>query len=162
MKNSYQVKVNRSFNFEIDDMSLKEFDSFKINETDYHVIHQHHSYKGQITEANFYKKNYTIKVNNNTYEVEIGDHLDALIVQMGFEIGAVKAINDIKAPMPGLIIEISSAIGKAVKKGDALLILEAMKMENVLTSPRDGIIKAIKVDKGNTVEKNQLLIEFEQ
>jgi len=50
--------------------------------------------------------------------------------------------------------------GQAVKKGDTLLILEAMKMENALKSPADGVIKKVAVSKGMAVEKNQLLIEF--
>ena len=80
---------------------------------------------------------------------------------MGFEVGATKKVNDIKAPMPGLILDINVKVGQEVKENDALLILEAMKMENVLTSPRDGVIKSISVNKGNAVEKNQLLIVFE-
>ena len=63
--------------------------------------------------------------------------------------------------MPGLILDIHVKEGQEVKEDDALLILEAMKMENVLTSPRDGIIKSISVSKNDTVDKNQLLIEFE-
>lgn len=80
---------------------------------------------------------------------------------MGFEIGATKKINEIKAPMPGLILSVDVKIGQEVKEDDSLLVLEAMKMENVLTSPRDGIIKYISITKGETVNKNQLLIEFE-
>ena len=63
--------------------------------------------------------------------------------------------------MPGLILEIHVRIGQAVNEDDPLLILEAMKMENVITSPRDGIIKSISVKKSESVDKNQLLIEFE-
>ena len=80
---------------------------------------------------------------------------------MGFEVGATKQINDIKAPMPGLILDISVTVGQEVKEDEPLLILEAMKMENVFTSPRDGIIKSISVSKGDAVDKNDLLIEFE-
>ena len=80
---------------------------------------------------------------------------------MGFEIGATKKINEIKAPMPGLILSVDVKVGQEVKEDDALLVLEAMKMENVLTSPRNGIIKSISITKGETVNKNQLLIEFE-
>ena len=63
--------------------------------------------------------------------------------------------------MPGLILEINVTEAQEVKENDPLLILEAMKMENVINSPRDGVIKSIKVSQGNTVEKNALLIEFE-
>ena len=80
---------------------------------------------------------------------------------MGFELGSSKVVNNVKAPMPGLILDIHVEIGQEVKENDSLLILEAMKMENVLTSPRDGIIAAICVEKGDAVDKNKLLIEFE-
>ena len=102
-----------------------------------------------------------MKVNNTVYNVAIADYLDQLIKDMGFEVGASKHVNDIKAPMPGLILDISVSQGQEVKENDTLLILEAMKMENVLTSPRDGVIKTISVAKGDAVDKNQLLIEFE-
>jgi biotin carboxyl carrier protein len=80
---------------------------------------------------------------------------------MGFELSSAKDIDSVSAPMPGLILEIHVRIGQAVNENDPLLILEAMKMENVITSPRDGIIKSISVKKGDAVDKNQLLIEFE-
>jgi biotin carboxyl carrier protein len=80
---------------------------------------------------------------------------------MGFDISSSKMIDEIKAPMPGLILEINVKVGQEVKENDALLILEAMKMENVLTSPRSGFIKSISAKKSDSVEKNQLLIEFE-
>ncbi len=62
--------------------------------------------------------------------------------------------------MPGLLLDIKVQEGQEVQKGEILLILEAMKMENVIKAPTDARIKHIKVQKGQTVEKNQLLIEF--
>ena len=80
---------------------------------------------------------------------------------MGFEVGASKVVNNIKAPMPGLILDINVKVGQDIKEDAPLLVLEAMKMENTLLSPRDGVIKYIAVSKGEAVDKNQLLIEFE-
>jgi len=62
--------------------------------------------------------------------------------------------------MPGLIIDLKIKAGDTVKSGDQLLILEAMKMENIIKSPGDGIVKFIKVKKGDSVEKGQVLLEF--
>jgi biotin carboxyl carrier protein len=161
VKNSYLVKVNNTFDFEIDEHSILNLDSLKISDSAFHILHNNNAYQTEITEANFNKKSYKVKVNNNTYNVSIFSALDFLIKEMGFKIGATKKVNEIKAPMPGLILAINVEIGQEVKEDDPLLILEAMKMENALTSPRDGIIKSISVSKGDAVNKNQLLIEFE-
>jgi biotin carboxyl carrier protein len=161
VKNSYQVKVNNTFDFELDPQAVLKLDSLKLSETTFHILENNISYKTEIIESNFNQKSYKIKVNSSTYTVQIFNELDALIKEMGFEIGAAKKINEIKAPMPGLILSVDVKVGQEVQEDDALLILEAMKMENVLTSPRNGIIKAISVTKGETVNKNQLLIEFE-
>ena len=62
--------------------------------------------------------------------------------------------------MPGLIVGINVAVGDRVSKGDSLLILEAMKMENNLKAPGDGTVNAIRATKGDRVEKGQVLVEF--
>ena len=62
--------------------------------------------------------------------------------------------------MPGLILEIKVQPGQEVKKGDPIMILEAMKMENILKSPGDGVVREIKVAVKQNVEKNQVLILF--
>ena len=87
--------------------------------------------------------------------------MDQLIESLGFEVGTSKKVNEIKAPMPGLILEINVKEGQDVKEGDPLLILEAMKMENVITSPREGVVKSLHVKQGETVDKDSLLIAFE-
>ena len=80
---------------------------------------------------------------------------------MGFNISATKKVNAIKAPMPGLILEIFVSVGQSVNENDNLLILGAMKMENSFLSPREGVIKSIAVQTSDAVVKGQLLIEFE-
>jgi biotin carboxyl carrier protein len=62
--------------------------------------------------------------------------------------------------MPGMVLNVLVNEGQTVKKGDALLVLEAMKMENILKSPAEGTIKKITAVKGTAVEKNQILIQF--
>ncbi|HNM32873.1 MAG TPA: biotin/lipoyl-binding protein, partial [Chitinophagales bacterium] len=66
-----------------------------------------------------------------------------------------------KAPMPGLVLDILVEAGQAVNKGDNLIILEAMKMENIIKASGSGTVKSIHVQKKDAVEKNQLLIEME-
>ena len=64
--------------------------------------------------------------------------------------------------MPGRVLDIMLSAGSSVVKGDGVLILEAMKMENVIKSPADGVIKKIAVVKDQAVEKNEVLVELEQ
>jgi glutaconyl-CoA/methylmalonyl-CoA decarboxylase subunit gamma len=65
---------------------------------------------------------------------------------------------EVKAPMPGGVLDIKVSVGAIVKKGDILLILEAMKMENEITAPKDGIVTKIMVTKGGTVAVNDVLV----
>lgn len=157
----YKAKVNASYEFEVNEEAVEQLDAVETSTNQYHILHNNASIKARILDSNFNKKQYRIKVNNNTYDVAISDVLDQQITALGFAIGLSKKVNNIKAPMPGLILEISVSEGKEVKEDDPLLILEAMKMENVINSPREGVIKSIKVKQGETVDKDSLLIEFE-
>ena len=161
MSNSYKLSVNQTTAFEWTESDLKKLDAIQLNTSQFHVLDNNKPYKVEIVSSDFVAKKYTIKVNNNTYEVAISDALDILIQSMGIERGRTKVVNAIKAPMPGLILEISVEVGQEVKENDPLLILEAMKMEHSFLSPRNGIIKSIAVQKGTAVDKGQLLVEFE-
>jgi biotin carboxyl carrier protein len=153
--------VNNTFHFEINNDDISNLDALQVSNSEYHILQENKSYKAEITSKDFNNKSYQVKVNNKTYNVNIFNTLDVLIKNMGFAIGTIKHVNSIKAPMPGLLLEINLRVGQEVKENDTLFILEAMKMENSITSPRDGIIKSISAKKGDAVEKNQLLIEFE-
>lgn len=102
-----------------------------------------------------------IRVNGNTYNIEIIDKFDELLKELGMESLAVSKVKDIKSPMPGLVLEINVKSGAVVSKGDPLLILEAMKMENVIKSPIDGVVKEVFVIPSEAVEKNVILISFD-
>ena len=161
MSKSYTLNVNSDYEFKLKASDVSKADLIKIANTKHHVLHNNRSVTTEIIESDFNAKSYKVKVNNNTYNVHISNELDVLIKDMGFEVGVSKMVNDIKAPMPGLILDIHVKIGQEIKENDTLLVLEAMKMENVITSPRDGIIKTITAQKGHAVDKNELLIEFE-
>jgi biotin carboxyl carrier protein len=62
--------------------------------------------------------------------------------------------------MPGLIVDVGVEVGQDVKKGDKLLVLNAMKMENIIKAPADGKVRQVLVNNGQNVEKNQVLIQF--
>jgi biotin carboxyl carrier protein len=126
----------------------------------YHIIKDNKSYTAELVEADYQAKTFTFKINGIKQTVNAKDRFDLLLDQLGMSDANTQKVNDVKAPMPGLILEIKVQPGQEVKKGDPILILEAMKMENILKSPGDGIVKEIKVQARQNVEKNQVLILF--
>lgn len=161
MSNHYKLNVNNTFQFDVENDAVSQLDAVSVENNKFHILKNNTPYQAEIIATDFINKTYTVKVNNSTYTVAIANALDMLIKEMGFEVGASKQVNAIKAPMPGLILEISVDVGQEVKENDPLLILEAMKMENSILSPRDGVIKSVTMTKGAAVEKGALLIEFE-
>ncbi|WP_430400343.1 acetyl-CoA carboxylase biotin carboxyl carrier protein subunit [Flavobacterium sp.] len=161
MSNHYKLNVNNTFQFDVENDAVSQLDAVSVEKNKFHILKNNTPYQAEIIATDFINKTYTVKVNNSTYTVAIANALDMLIKEMGFEVGASKQVNSIKAPMPGLILEISVEVGQEVKENDPLLILEAMKMENSILSPRDGVIKSVTMTKGAAVEKGALLIEFE-
>jgi biotin carboxyl carrier protein len=132
----------------------------KISDGYFHIIHEQSSFTAEIVKAEPSTKSFQIKIKGRIYSVELKDKFDLLLEQMGMNNNAAGKVNNIKAPMPGLIIDLKVKAGDAVKPGDQLLILEAMKMENIIKSPGEGTVKSVKIKKGDSVEKNQVLIEF--
>ncbi|MDO1500436.1 acetyl-CoA carboxylase biotin carboxyl carrier protein subunit [Winogradskyella maritima] len=155
----YKAKVNDAMEFELNDDS--KLDAVSSSNTEFHIIDNNESFNAKVISTDFKKRMYRIEVNGNLYDVALQNELDQRITEMGFEVGSSKQVSEIKAPMPGLILEITVSEGTEVKENDTLLILEAMKMENVIASPREGVIKSISVKQGEAVEKNSLLLEFE-
>jgi biotin carboxyl carrier protein len=163
-----KVSVNtQMFDIQSDNSNLLvnnevlDWDLVKISEGKFHILYDSHSYNAEVLEADYEAKSFKIKLNNNSYLLSAKDRFDVLLEQLGMGDAASAKVNDLKAPMPGLIVEIKVQVGDSIKKGDTLLILEAMKMENVLKSVGDGKVKTIKVSPKQNVEKNQILIEFE-
>lgn len=161
MEKKFSVKVNDSFEFEFTQDEIDALDTQKVSANNYHMLQENRSFKAEIAKADFINREYQVKINSNNYQVNISNELDQLIDKMGLTLKSALMVNDIKAPMPGLILDVMVKEGEEVKEGDYLLVLEAMKMENTLSAPRDGVVKAISVEKGQGVDKNQLLIEME-
>ncbi|MBX2964621.1 MAG: acetyl-CoA carboxylase biotin carboxyl carrier protein subunit [Cyclobacteriaceae bacterium] len=136
------------------------WDIVNVNDAYFHIIHNNKSYRAELVKADAATKTFTWKINGKSYSVTVKDKFDLLLEKLGMNHAATNKVNAVKAPMPGLIIDLKVSVGDVVKQGDPLLILEAMKMENILKAPGDGEVKAIKIKKGDSVEKNQVLIEF--
>ena len=138
-----------------------DIDLRQINTNTFHAIRDHQSYQIYVVSIDRVAKTCVIRVNSNIYHLDIKNQFDRLLQQLGIDnLNAVK-ITDLKAPMPGLVIKTLVAPGDQVKKGDSLIVLEAMKMENNIKAPCDLTIKQLKVAAGDIVEKNQIMIVFE-
>ena len=118
-------------------------------------------FHADILKVDYKEKSFLIKVNGQCINVKVQDRFDLLLSKLGMIELVSKKINCIKSPMPGLILEILVKPGQEIKMGEPILILEAMKMENIIKAPTNVVIKNIKATKGKPVEKNELLIEFE-
>jgi len=159
-ESGYTFSVDERFEFQ--DLPAELMDIVPNGEKGhFHILKDHQSFHAEIVELDLAAKHCVVKVNGKTHEVTITDAYDRLVKQMGLSTVVQHKINAIHAPMPGLVFEIVAQPGQEVRKGDPLLILEAMKMENVLKSPGDGVVKNICVEKGAPVEKGQLLVELE-
>lgn len=138
-----------------------EWDSLKIKDGKFNVLRNNQSYSVEVLSADLNTKTFELKVNNSIYKTKVEDRFDLLLQKLGMDNLGTSAASELKAPMPGLVFKILVKEGDEVKEGEPLVVLEAMKMENVLKSPADVTIKSINVEVGKAVEKNQILIEFE-
>lgn len=118
-------------------------------------------------------KNYTITVNGNVYEVTVEEGTGSAAAPAAAPKAAPKAAPAaapkaaapagaagsvvVAAPMPGKILAVKSNPGQVVKKGDVLLVLEAMKMENEIVAPQDGTVASINVAVGDSVDAGQTI-----
>ncbi len=118
-------------------------------------------------------KNYTITVNGNVYNVSVEEGAGAVAAApvaaapvaapapaaapAAAPAGAAGAVK-VNAPMPGKILAVKTSVGAAVKKGDVVLVLEAMKMENEIVAPQDGTVASVNVSVGASVESGEVML----
>jgi len=164
----YKAQVNDKEVLEVEnqttgltvDGNVLDWDIQKLRDGYYHIVYQDKSYTAELVSLDKGEKEFEFTISGHTLKVKVQDRFDLLLDKLGMADLASTAAADLKAPMPGLVLDIMVSPGQEVKKGEAILILEAMKMENVLKAPGDGTVQSVQVVKGDSVEKNQVMIQF--
>ncbi len=162
MTRNYEATTQQGANtFTFTSDELNEMDIELLPDGRIHLLLAGKSYLCAVEELETSAKKLRVEVNGKRIEVEFKDELDLLIRSMGMRTTEKKASKNIMAPMPGLILQLRAKSGDEVETGSEILILEAMKMENVLKANGSGNVKEILVQAGQTVEKGQLLAIIE-
>jgi biotin carboxyl carrier protein len=153
---------NKNINVQLSSEEFSDFhvESINIDEKSVSLRVNGIKYHCRILKKYPEDNTYFIKVNGKLIALEKKYHYDDAVSKISKYTKSDQKVNQLLSPMPGLILEIQTTVGSEVKKDDPLMILEAMKMENVLCSPVDGIIEEIVVSPKQTVEKNSVLIKF--
>lgn len=161
----FKATVNDQHQFDINKDSVNDnptsFDCQLLPNGMYHIMLNNKSFNAQLLEIDRNMKTVTLLVEKRKYAVQIKDDFDLLLSKMGMDKKAGDIVSEIKSPMPGLVLDVKVKLGDAVEKGQPLMVLEAMKMENVIAAPNGGIVSAIEVKQQDKVDKNQILIRFE-
>ncbi len=147
--------------YSIDIRELAGLDMVDSGDNRWHLLKDGTSYQIEVLDVNPPDSTISLLINNHRYDLKIEDRFDRLVEEMGLSQLAAQKISSIKAPMPGLILDVLVKPGDEVSKGSQLAVLEAMKMENILQAEGDGVVKSIEVAKGDAVDKGQVLIEME-
>lgn len=157
--------VNQQDSFDISGNIINnkthKIDIIPINQDEIHLLIDNKSYRASVVSIDKEDKKVVLMVNGKEFEVKLMDNTDLLLQKLGIQNTSSSKNNLFKAPMPGLIKQITVSEGQDVKKGELVLVLEAMKMENALKASTDAKVKSIHVNTGVAVEKGTLLIEFE-
>lgn len=125
--------------------------SVRINDRNYQI---------DCLEISVEKKLVKLRIEGKVVTLELKDEVDEIVDQLGMEVAASASSSDVIAPMPGKVIDILVNHGDEVEEGSPLVILEAMKMENILKAGGSGTVDEVKINVGETVEKGALLISM--
>ena len=159
-ENTFEINIEDS-KISSNDLDVSKFRILEMDGDNIIVQYGNEIFKTEILNFNPSSKTYSIRINTRILELQLNTELDLLIESMGMNDKGTEDLSTLIAPMPGLVLQVAVIKGQEVVQGDPLLILEAMKMENIIKSKANGIVKDIVVKSGDKVDKGQVLIEFE-
>lgn len=156
LSNEHQIDIDNN-GIAIDNNKL-DWDHISLSNIEHSLIVNNKVYNVFVENVDIANKVVTLNVNGKLIDSKIQEPIDQVLKNMGIDFSKNQKKDPIKAPMPGLILKVMVEPGQSIKKGDPVLILEAMKMENVFKAPADAEVKEIHINAGQAVEKGQVLI----
>jgi|LGOV01.1.fsa_nt_gb acetyl/propionyl-CoA carboxylase alpha subunit len=161
-KNSYSIELDKDSESKGEiNSELFDFEIESENEDNFKIRMQDKNYDLDIISVNEENKNIEVLVNGKLFNITLKDQYDKLISSLGLGKKNNNNEKNIKAPMPGLVIKLLVKQNEEIIEGQHLLVLEAMKMENIIKANSSGKLKSININIGDAVEKNEVLLEVE-
>lgn len=157
---NYLITVNEE-ELQFNSSDVDTLDSIKVNAKNLHVLDNNSAFEVEVVHSDFLNKMMSLSINGNIYDIKLEDEYDQQVKKMGLLAVTTQKLNEVKAPMPGLIVDVMVEVGQEIVEGTPLLVLSAMKMENIILAQGEGIIKSIEIKKDDAVEKGQVIIKME-
>jgi len=158
---TFEVEVHEvaphAYDVTIDDGETVRVDAFKTPRTVYSILLGSRQYEGSVDPRE--DGTLDIHLGSSAFDFHVIDQRRQLLV--GSTAGVATGVQEVRAQMPGKVVKLMVSVGQEVARDDALLILEAMKMENEIRSPIDGVVVKIGVVEGEPVEVDQLMVIVE-
>lgn len=151
---TYTIDINQDGEITIDGVT-RTLDLRSIDDELYSLLLDHRSFEALVEGGD---GEYRVLLNGVLYYVQVADERAKRLAEAAGAFSPTSGEVNIKSPMPGLIVAVPVTEGQKVKKGQVVVVLESMKMENELKAPREGTVSAVKVQPRQTVEQNQVLV----
>ncbi len=158
-KNTYHIE-QKNEEWQMNNSPVK-WDIQQLPNGLFSILYNNKSYTAFVESIDAKSKEMKLNIDGNSYSVALQEPIDLLLSSMGMDLKAMQKAEPVKAPMPGMVLKILVTPGQQINKGDGLLILEAMKMENILKASAPATVKTIKINERTAVEKGAILIELE-
>ncbi|MBL7764478.1 MAG: acetyl-CoA carboxylase biotin carboxyl carrier protein subunit [Chitinophagaceae bacterium] len=155
--NIYSIETGKHASL---DLQSIHFRFYKLEDGGYTLHLNGKDWIADLVKIDYPNKQITLRIEGKKYIVSVSEPVDIFLEKAGIPPPKPKKLNQLKAPMPGLVAKIMVKPGDQIKTGEPLLILEAMKMENVFKAVSDVVIKSVNVNEKQAVEKGQELISF--
>ncbi len=146
--------------FLLDNQPLS-WDAVPLPDGSLSLIFGHRSYLAEVMAWHEEDRILDLRISGVPCRVKISDPLDRTLKTLGLNTASTHRVSEIRAPMPGLVVRVMAVQGQALRQGDPVLVLEAMKMENVFKAPADAVVREVRVSEHTAVEKGQVLMILE-